>query len=111
MRRESLPLNHPDLAASYNNIDVVYRNMGDYSKALSNHEKALEIQRQSFPQNHSDLIKSYVSIGLLHENMGEYLKANSFYNFAVNIGQQLLPVNHFILEILKNSMARIKKML
>ncbi|CAF4370598.1 unnamed protein product, partial [Rotaria sordida] len=37
---KALPPNHPDLAASYNNIGLVYDNMGDYSKALEFHEKA-----------------------------------------------------------------------
>ncbi|CAF4303304.1 unnamed protein product, partial [Rotaria sordida] len=31
----ALPPNHPDLATSYNNIGLVYNNMGEYSKALS----------------------------------------------------------------------------
>jgi tetratricopeptide (TPR) repeat protein len=33
--RQSFPPNHPDLAFSYNNIDLVYEYMGDYSKARS----------------------------------------------------------------------------
>jgi tetratricopeptide (TPR) repeat protein len=44
IRQQSLPPNHPDLTASYNNIGLVYDKMGDYSKALSSHEKALEIR-------------------------------------------------------------------
>ncbi|CAF4406931.1 unnamed protein product, partial [Rotaria sordida] len=40
---KALPPNHPDLAASYNNIGLVYDNMGDYSKALEFYEKAHQI--------------------------------------------------------------------
>ena len=38
--------------------------MGEYSKALSSHEKALEIRQQSLPPNHPDLASSYNNIGL-----------------------------------------------
>ena len=41
----------------------VYYNMGDYSKALSSHEKALAIRQQSLPPNHPDLASSYNNIG------------------------------------------------
>ena len=35
-----------DLATSYNNIGAVYKSMGDYSQALSCHNKALAIDRE-----------------------------------------------------------------
>ena len=40
--------------------------MGEYSKALSSHEKALAIQQQSLPSNHPDLAMSYNNIGLVY---------------------------------------------
>jgi hypothetical protein len=39
--------------------------MDEYSKALSSHEKALEIRQQSLPSNHPDLVLSYNNIGLV----------------------------------------------
>ncbi|CAF4262981.1 unnamed protein product [Rotaria sordida] len=48
----ALPPNHPDLAASYNNIGAVYDNMGEYSKALSYYEKAQDIWKKSLTSNH-----------------------------------------------------------
>jgi tetratricopeptide (TPR) repeat protein len=32
IRQKNLPPKHPDLAASYNNIGLVYGKMGDYSR-------------------------------------------------------------------------------
>jgi tetratricopeptide (TPR) repeat protein len=109
--KKTLPPNHPDLAASYNNIGGVYDNMGDYSKALSSHEKALEIRQQSLPPNHPDLAASYNNIGAAYENMGNYSKASSFYKRAVDIGQQSLPSNHPDLKKWRNNLDRIKKKL
>ncbi|CAF4280173.1 unnamed protein product, partial [Rotaria sordida] len=63
--------NHSDLAQSYNNIGLVYYNMGEYSKALSSHERSLEIKKIALPPNHPDLAKSYNNIGMVYDNMGE----------------------------------------
>jgi tetratricopeptide (TPR) repeat protein len=60
--------------------------MGEYSKSLCSHEKALEIKQQSLPRNHPDLAASYNNIGVVYDSMGEYSKARSFYELAVNIG-------------------------
>ncbi len=68
--------------------------MGEYSKALSSDEKALQIKQQSLPPNHPDFAMSYNNIGLVYKNMGDYSKARSFYERAVEIGQQSLPSNH-----------------
>ncbi|CAF4335749.1 unnamed protein product, partial [Rotaria sordida] len=52
IKKITLPPNHPDLAAPYNNIGNVYENMGEYSKALSYYEKAQTIWTKSLPSNH-----------------------------------------------------------
>ena len=50
--QRTLPLNHPDLGASYHSIGSVYFNMGDYSKALTAEEQAVDIWQRSLPANH-----------------------------------------------------------
>jgi tetratricopeptide (TPR) repeat protein len=94
IRQETLPPNHPHLAASYNNIGMVYNRLGEYPKALSSYEKALHIQQQSLPSNHPDLGSSYINIGLVYYNMGEYPKAFSYYEKDLAISQKSLPPNH-----------------
>ncbi len=85
--------------------------MGEYSKALSCGQKAIEIFRDSLPSNHPCFAESYNNIGLLYENMGEYAKARSFFENAVNIGQQSLPSNHPDLKNWRNNLEDIKKKL
>jgi tetratricopeptide (TPR) repeat protein len=53
--------------------------MGEYSKALSYYEKALEIAQETLPANHPSLAASYNNVGLVYV----YLKI-----FNVNIVQQ-----------------------
>jgi tetratricopeptide (TPR) repeat protein len=92
--KKTLPANHLDFAAAYNNIGNVYRKMGDYPKALSCYEKALEIQQQSLPPNHHDLASSYGNIGTVYYNMGDYPKALSYCEKSLETQQQSLPPNH-----------------
>ena len=91
---KTLPANHPSLVTSYNNIGLVYSNMGEYSEALSYHEKALEMLQKTLPANHPSLATSHNNIGLLYSNMGEYSKALSYYEKALEIRQKTLPANH-----------------
>lgn len=43
---------HPDTASSYNNIGVVYDELGDYDKALKYYNKALEIRKDILGESH-----------------------------------------------------------
>ena len=92
--KETLPPNHPKLAASYNNIGSVFKNLGEYSKALSFYKKSLEMRQKTLPPNHSDLATSYNNIGEVYRKMGEYSKALSFYGKSLEMRQKTLPPNH-----------------
>jgi tetratricopeptide (TPR) repeat protein len=92
--KATLPLNHLNLTASYNNIGSVYYNMGDHSKALASYEKTLKIVKRILPPNHPDLAMSYNNIGAVYFNMGDYSTALSYFEKALQIRQQSLPPNH-----------------
>jgi tetratricopeptide (TPR) repeat protein len=55
IREKNLLANQPGLAASYNNIGTVYKNMGEYSKALLYLERAFDCWQRSLPSSHPDL--------------------------------------------------------
>jgi tetratricopeptide (TPR) repeat protein len=79
------------LSGSYNNIGGVYDNMGEYSKALSYYEEALEILKNILPANHPKLAASYNNIGTTCYNMRDYSKALVYYERALDIWQLSLP--------------------
>jgi tetratricopeptide (TPR) repeat protein len=83
--------------------------MGEYSKALSSHEKALEIYQKTLPANHPHLATSYNNTGLVYYNMGEYSRALSYYERALDILQRSLPPNHPHLKRVKESIEIVKK--
>ncbi|CAF3966410.1 unnamed protein product, partial [Adineta steineri] len=105
--QETLPSNHPDLATSYSNIGLTYSEMGEYSKALSYYEKALEIQEKSLPSDHPDSAITYNNIGSVYDFMGEYSKTLSYYERALEILKKTLPLNHPDLANLYNNVGNV----
>ncbi|CAF4177334.1 unnamed protein product, partial [Adineta steineri] len=62
--------------------------MGEYSKALSFYEQALEIDKETLSSNHPDLATSYNNIGMVYDKMGECSKALSYHEKAFAIRQK-----------------------
>ena len=85
--------------------------MGEYSKALSFSEKALEIYQKTLPQNHPWLATSYNKIAFVHDSMGECSKALSYFERALNMCQRSLPSNHPHLQSVRESIEIVKKKL
>jgi tetratricopeptide (TPR) repeat protein len=46
---------HPNVAASFNNIGAVYEKKGDLENALVQHQKALKIRTRVFGSDHLDV--------------------------------------------------------
>ena len=81
-------------ADAYNNIGVVYNDLGDYDKALEHHNKALEIQKDVLGEKHRDTASSYNNIGCVYDNMGDYDKALEYHNKALEITKEVLGEKH-----------------
>jgi tetratricopeptide (TPR) repeat protein len=63
------PANHPSLATSYNDTGWVYRNMSEYSQALSYYERALGIWQRSLPPNHPHIQTVKESIEIVKKKL------------------------------------------
>ena len=101
--------NDPDLAMSFNNIALVYDEMGEYTRALSYYEKALAIkqQQQSLSPNGLNLEALYDNISYVYVEMGEYTKALSYKEKILESKQQISPPNHLDLLGLYNNIGVI----
>ncbi len=58
IRRTALGEDHPDYAASLNNLARLYRAMGDHAAALPLYRQALEIHRTTLGEDHPDYATS-----------------------------------------------------
>ena len=74
IREKGLDKNHPDLAASYNNLSSIYRNLrGDENleKALVYLDKAISILKVAFPEGHKYLEVSEENKRILIDEMNK----------------------------------------
>ncbi|CAF4658977.1 unnamed protein product, partial [Rotaria sp. Silwood2] len=85
----------------------VYDGLGEYSKAITFYERALDIKEKTVPQDLLDLAASYNNIGMVYNNMGECSKALSSYERSLEIQKIALPPNHLHLATSYNNIGNV----
>ena len=85
---------HVSTATSYNNIGAVYKNLGDYDKALDYYNKSLSICLEVFGDNHPYVATRYNNIGAVYYNLGDYDNALDYYNKSLSIRLEVFGDNH-----------------
>jgi tetratricopeptide (TPR) repeat protein len=70
----SLVPDHPDTASIYNNMAAVYRNKGEYSKALEYGGNSLKIRLATLGQQHPDTAGTYNDMAMVHAHLKQYRK-------------------------------------
>jgi len=98
---------HPDVATTLNNIAGLYRQMGDYEKALPLYQKALEINEKVFGPQHPDVAITLNNIALLYENIGEYEKVLPLNQKAFEIIEKVFGSESPSLAALLNNLALV----
>ncbi len=86
-----------DLADSYNNAGVFYKNQGQPEKAEDYYNKAIEIKEKLADANperfNPDLAMSYNNAGNFYYDHGQPEKAEGYYNKAIEIREKLAETN------------------
>ena len=54
-----------DVAASYNNIAIIYKNQGKYEEALEFYTKSLDIKTRIYGGDNPDVATSFHNIGVV----------------------------------------------
>ena len=67
------------MAASYNNIGVVYKGQGKLDEALVQYQKSLEIKIRVLGHEHADVADSKYNVALLHKKRNEMKKARQLF--------------------------------
>ena len=76
---------HPDVAASYDNMGKAYHGQGSYDRALTFYEKSLAIRLKVVGECHPDVATSYIHIGEVYEQQGAYEKALHYFEKSLEI--------------------------
>ena len=87
----ALGSDHPDVAMSYNNMAIVYKNQGKYVEALEQHQKALDIKLVALGSDHPNVAMSYNNMAIVYYNQGKYAEALELYHKALDIMLVALP--------------------
>ncbi|MEH1945068.1 MAG: FxSxx-COOH system tetratricopeptide repeat protein [Nostoc sp.] len=89
-----LGLEHPDVAASLNNLAELYRSTGRYSEAEPLHLQALELRKRLLGDNHHDVASSLNNLAALYESTGRYSEAEPLFQQTLELIKRLLGNNH-----------------
>jgi tetratricopeptide (TPR) repeat protein len=83
-----------EAAGLINNIARIYRNQGDYSKALERNQRALAIFEKTLGYEHPDTAALYNNTAVVYTKQGHYQKAQECYQKAMAIYEKVLGYEH-----------------
>ncbi|BAY91423.1 tetratricopeptide repeat protein [Tolypothrix sp. LEGE 11397] len=86
--------NHPDVAASLNNLAGLYESQGKYDQAEPLYLQALELCKRLLGDNHRHVASSLNNLAHLYYSQGKYDQAEPLYLQALELRQRLLGDNH-----------------
>ncbi len=79
------------LSATYNNLAVIYKNIGEFSDAIDYNNKSLKLN--ILLKDKSAIAKSYNNLGGVSEQMGHYKEAINYYKKAIALNNEIGSVN------------------
>ncbi|MBG1265834.1 tetratricopeptide repeat protein [Nostoc sp. WHI] len=89
-----LGLEHPNVAASLNNLAELYHSTGRYSKAELLYQQALALNKRLLGDNHPDVATSLNNLAALYSSTGRYSEAEPLYQQALELTKRLQEDNH-----------------
>ncbi|KAK3792332.1 hypothetical protein RRG08_046641 [Elysia crispata] len=85
IREKTLGPDHPAVAATLNNLAVLYGKRGKYKEAEPLCKRALEIREKVLGKDHPDVAKQLNNLALLCQNQGKYEEVEQYYQRALEI--------------------------
>lgn len=98
---DSLGMDHIDIAMQCDRLGQMYLRVGQYPKADSLFNKALEIKSERLNNEHPDIAISYDNLGNTSMHLGDYENSKIFYNKSLEIRLNSLGEKH--LEVAKSN--------
>ncbi|CAF1065379.1 unnamed protein product [Didymodactylos carnosus] len=105
---ENLPKDNMDTGKLHNFIGDLFCSRGDYSLAISQHERAIAIYKTSLlAPTHHLFAYTYGNIGLIHSQSGNYYAALKYFNITLDTLLKTLPPNHLDLTQTYSNIAQV----
>ena len=85
---------HSSTGTAYNNLGMVWRNKGEYDKAIEYYEKSLAIKLKVHGDQHPSMGTVYNNLGSVWSDKGEYDKAIEYYEKSLAINLKVRGKEH-----------------
>ncbi|MFN5515646.1 MAG: tetratricopeptide repeat protein [Cyanobacteriota bacterium] len=99
--------NHPEVAASLNNLAELYHDQGKYGEAELLHRRSLAIMEKQLGADHPHVANSLNNLALLYDNQGKYAEAEPLYRRSLAIKEKQLGFDHPDVVIGLNNLASL----
>ena len=98
---------HPEVAATYNNIGMACDFKGDHHEAIDYHQKSLEVDLKSRDPEHLVVAPTYNKIGRNYADCGDKANAIAYLQRAKAIYLKQLGSTHPLTKNAENSRAKL----
>jgi len=102
---EQLGADHPDVAASLNNLAGLYYSQGNYSEAAPLLLRLLEFKEQQLGSDDPSVASSLNNLALLYKSQGKYREAELLFLQSIEICERQLGTYHPDIAVSLNNLA------
>ena len=107
IRERALGPDHPDTAASLNNLALLLKAKGNYAEAEPLYRRALGINEKKIGPDNLGTATSLNNLGGLLEDKGDYTGAEPLYRRALSIAEKELGADHPGTAVYLNNLAKL----
>jgi tetratricopeptide (TPR) repeat protein len=107
--QDRMSVDHGLHGATFHDLGLVYRALGDKEKAYSYFKEALRKQDSLLAKDHPDVASTCYQLSLIHEDRGEYELALEYAKRSLLIQSRKLPYYHTELRQSSELVARLRQ--
>src|SRR5215813_4019442 len=107
LREKTLGAEHPDMAASLNNLAGLYSDKGDYAQAEPLYRRALAIREKTLGAEDPLTATALNNLAVLYYKKGDYAQAEPLYRRALAIREKTLGAEHVTTAASLNNLAEL----
>ena len=85
---------HVDVATSYNNLALIYKDLGDFEQAKEYQQRALDIELDKLGPENVNVATSYSNLALIYQGLGDFQQAKEYQQRALDIELDKIGPEH-----------------
>ena len=98
---------HVDVATSYHNLALIYRDLGDFEQAKEYQQGALDIELDKLGAKHENVATTYNDLAVIYRELGHLEQARQYQQLALDIYLDDLGPEHVNVATSYNNLALI----